>query len=246
MVESDDDVHALADRDRVVFGDDQPLLYRFGREDRGLPRWNDRARDDRPERPGVVERERPSAQVVERQPPRLRTVDDVPDRAHETREALPVGVLDDRHDQAVLPEGDRVAEVDLFVEHQTLIGPARVHLRDRSKRLDDGLRDEGRWRKVEALARHELLADLLAVLHQLGDIDFHDRMRVRRAPRLRHVVRDRAAHLRERDELIAGERRRRDRPTGRGLRLRLGGWDDTLRGLLLRLSVGDEVLDVPP
>src|SRR5437762_9016832 len=33
MVEPDDDVHALADRDRVVFGDDEPLLDRLGRED---------------------------------------------------------------------------------------------------------------------------------------------------------------------------------------------------------------------
>ena len=98
----------------------------------------------------------------------------------------------------VIAEGDRITEVDLSVTNESLIGPARVDRGDRPQRLDNGLRYEGGRGQVEALTLLELVLYPIAVPHELGHVDLHDGMRVRGAPSLHHVVRDRAPHLRER------------------------------------------------
>ena len=88
-----------------------------------------------------------------------------------------------------------VAKVELAVTDESLIGPARVHRRHRAQRFDDGLRDEGRRRQVEAFTLLEFGFHTVAISHQVGHVDLYDGVRVRRGPRLHHVVRDRAPHL---------------------------------------------------
>src|SRR5207247_7551178 len=129
-----------------------PFHDRLRRDDRRLPRWHDRARDDGSERTGVVHRERSAIEVVEGQPTRLRAIDDVTNGAHQAGEALSVGVADHRHDETLVAECDRVTEVDLLVRDDALISEARVHERYGPERLDRRLADERGGRQVEALA----------------------------------------------------------------------------------------------
>src|SRR5712691_5789119 len=144
VIEADDDVHHLADRDRVIVGHHQTLANGFRRQDRGLAGRHDGARHDRSQRTRVVQSERAAGEIVERETPGLGAIDDVADGPHQAREALTVRVLDDRDDETVLAERHRIAQVELAMLNEPLIRPARIDRWHRPQRLDDSLRDERR------------------------------------------------------------------------------------------------------
>ena len=62
--------------------------------------------------------------------PRARASGQVLHLAADRRQALLVGLADDRRDQPIR-DGDGDADIDIVVEHHAVVGPARIHRRAR-------------------------------------------------------------------------------------------------------------------
>ena len=69
---------------------------------------------------------------------------DVADRGGERAQAQPVGVVHDRHDEALEVEVDGDSEVHRAVRHDrdAVVVGGRVHQRELAQRVDDGAGDE--------------------------------------------------------------------------------------------------------
>ena len=71
---------------------------------------------------------------------------------------LVLRVVDDRHDQALVVEVHRDADVDVVVHDQLAVADGGVHVRELGQRVDQRPGDEREVGEAEALARLELLA----------------------------------------------------------------------------------------
>ena len=206
MVEREAEIHHRLDPDHAVESD-RPLDDGLHREDARLPGVDDRVAEQRPERPGVVDREGAAAEVVRFQLLVACSCGDVVDGARKTGDREPVRASDDGHDQRVL-QADRDAQVDVAMDDQLGLIESRVDLWVLAQRGEGGghhVREIGE-RKTFLLLERRLVG--VAVGNDAGHVRFL------RLPSVGdgglgadHVLGDQAPYPRELNDLVAFGRR---------------------------------------
>ena len=113
--------------------------------------------------PGFVIVNVPPVDVVGRQLLVAGALRDVGDRLRHAEQVERLGVLDDRHDQALaVGELDREAEVDEALRDDLVAAELAVHPRVLAQRLGGRARDEREVRRVDAVRGRVLLLQLVA------------------------------------------------------------------------------------
>ena len=194
--------------------DDRPAGDAVGGQDGHLRLVDDRDREVRAERAVVRDGERAAGDVVRVElaaPGPLGQVADAP--GHAAQGDL-LGAVDDRHDQPLVGQVDRDAEVDLGVDEQRVVDHRRVQQGEVAQRLDRGPGHERQVGEREALLGLEALAPGLAHALDALEVDLVGDERVRRGGLgAHHVLGRAAAHVGEGHDLVArGTERRPWRP----------------------------------
>src|SRR5437763_900132 len=196
VVERHAHVHDAADRDRFI-DDARPALDGLRGEDGRLRLVDDGAAGEGAVGAGVVQREGAALHVLGLELLVARARRQVVHGARQFRESQVVRVVHDGDDQT-FGVSDRDSQVDVLLEQDPVVGPARVEVWELVQRFAEDLGHEWQIGEGEAVAGPETLSLGFAVFDELADVDLDQRPGVGRGGlAAHHVLRDRAAHCRD-------------------------------------------------